>query len=122
MKSIKSDAPASLVVALVALPLCLGVALASGAPLFSGIIAGVVGGVVVGALSGARLSVSGPAAGLTVIVFDAIQALPSFEAFLLAVVLAGIMQILFGLTRSGVLSEFVPSSVVTGMLAASASS
>ncbi|MGF7152071.1 carbonic anhydrase [Sphingomonas zeicaulis] len=118
MKSVKSDAPASLVVSLVALPLCLGVALASGAPLFSGIIAGVVGGVVVGALSGARLSVSGPAAGLTVIVFDAIQALPSFEAFLLAVVLAGIMQILFGLTRSGVLSEFVPSSVVTGMLAA----
>lgn len=118
LKSIKSDAPASLVVFLVALPLCLGVALASGAPLFSGIIAGVVGGVVVGALSGARLSVSGPAAGLTVIVFDAIQALPSFQAFLLAVVLAGIMQILFGLTRSGVLSEFVPSSVVTGMLAA----
>ena len=104
--------------ALVALPLCLGVALASGAPLFSGIISGIVGGIVIGLLSRSPLSVSGPAAGLTVIVLGAIQALPTFEAFLLAVVLAGLIQIAFGLTRSGILSEFVPSSVITGMLAA----
>ena len=116
--TLKADAPASLVVALVALPLCLGVALASGAPLFSGIIAGVVGGIVVGILSKSPLSVSGPAAGLTVIVFDAIKSLPTFEMFLLAVTLGGVIQLLFGLTRSGILSEFVPSSVITGMLAA----
>lgn len=114
----KADLPASIVVALVALPLCLGVALASGAPLFSGLIAGICGGIVVGFLSKSPLSVSGPAAGLTVIVFDAIQRLPSFEAFLLATVLAGVLQLLFSVTRSGVLSEFVPSSVITGMLAA----
>jgi len=114
----RSDLPASIVVALVALPLCLGVALASGAPLFSGIISGIVGGIVVGLLSRSPLSVSGPAAGLTVIVLGAITALPTFETFLLAVVLGGMMQIAFGLTRSGLLSEFVPSSVITGMLAA----
>ncbi len=116
--TLKQDVPASIVVALVALPLCLGVALASGAPLISGLIAGIVGGVIVGALSKSPLSVSGPAAGLTVIVFSAIESLPSFQAFLLAVVLAGIMQMFFAFTRSGVLSEFVPSSVITGMLAA----
>ncbi|MDB5661973.1 MAG: hypothetical protein JWM38_1268 [Sphingomonas bacterium] len=114
----KADLPASIVVALVALPLCLGVALASGAPLFSGIIAGIVGGIVVGAISKSPLSVSGPAAGLTVIVLGAIMTLPSFEAFLLAVVLAGMFQLLFGVTRAGILGEFVPSSVITGMLAA----
>ena len=114
----RNDVPASFVVALVALPLCLGVALASGAPLFSGVIAGIVGGIVVGLLSRSPLSVSGPAAGLTVIVLAAIETLPSFEAFLLAVMLAGIMQMLFAATRSGILGEFVPSSVVTGMLAA----
>lgn len=116
--SLRADIPASIVVALVALPLCLGVALASGAPLFSGLIAGIVGGIVVGALSKSPLSVSGPAAGLTVIVLAAIESMPSYETFLLAVVIAGVMQLLFGLTRSGVLSEFVPSSVITGMLAA----
>lgn len=114
----RQDVPASIVVALVALPLCLGVALASGAPLFSGLIAGIVGGIVVGALSKSSLSVSGPAAGLTVIVLAAITSLPSFEAFLLAVVLAGVMQIAFAWSRAGMLSEFVPSSVITGMLAA----
>ncbi|RVT43861.1 SulP family inorganic anion transporter [Sphingobium algorifonticola] len=116
--TLRADIPASIVVALVALPLCLGVALASGAPLFSGLIAGIVGGLVVGILSKSPLSVSGPAAGLTVIVLSAIENLPTYEAFLLAVVLAGIMQLAFALTRSGVLSEFVPSSVITGMLAA----
>ncbi len=114
----RSDLPASIVVALVALPLCLGVALASGAPLFSGLIAGVVGGIVIGAISRSPLSVSGPAAGLTAIVFGAIQSLPTFETFLLAVCLAGVMQVGFSLSRGGVLSEFVPSSVIVGMLAA----
>lgn len=118
LSSWKADLPASIVVALVALPLCLGVALASGAPLFSGIISGVIGGMVVGFLSRSPLSVSGPAAGLTVIVFSAIASLPSYEAFLLAVVIAGALQLLFAFTRSGILSEFVPSSVITGMLAA----
>jgi len=112
------DLPASLVVFLVALPLCLGIALASGAPLFSGLIAGIVGGIVVGAFSKSPLSVSGPAAGLTVIVFAAIQQLPTFEAFLLAVMLAGVMQIALGAARAGVLGDFIPNSVITGMLAA----
>ncbi|GGD99962.1 hypothetical protein GCM10011529_02670 [Polymorphobacter glacialis] len=114
----RSDLPASIVVALVALPLCLGVALASGAPLFAGLIAGVVGGVVVGAISRSSLSVSGPAAGLTAIVYVAVTTLPSYGAFLMAVCLAGVMQIGFSLTKGGVLADFVPSSVITGMLAA----
>ena len=116
--SFRNDLPASIVVALVALPLCLGVALASGAPLFSGLIAGIVGGVVVGFLSRSPLSVSGPAAGLTVIVFSAIESLPSFQVFTLAVMLAGVLQMAFSFTKAGVLGEFVPSSVITGMLAA----
>lgn len=114
----RSDVPASIVVSLVALPLCLGVALASGAPLFSGLIAGIIGGIVVGAVSRSPLSVSGPAAGLTVIVFEAIESLPSYQVFLAAVVIAGVIQIAFSFSRSGILSEFVPSSVITGMLAA----
>ncbi|MBA4049150.1 MAG: hypothetical protein C0476_11480 [Sphingomonas sp.] len=114
----RADLPASIVVALVALPLCLGVALASGAPLFAGLIAGIVGGIVVGAVSRSPLSVSGPAAGLTVIVFEAIESLPSYQVFLAAVVIAGVLQLAFSFSRAGVLSEFVPSSVITGMLAA----
>lgn len=117
-KTLRADFPASIVVFLVALPLCLGVALASGAPLFSGVIAGIIGGIVVGSLSKSPLSVSGPAAGLTVIVLDAIEGLPTFEAFLLAVTLAGVIQIALAATRSGIAAEFVPSSVITGMLAA----
>ncbi|MBX9813521.1 MAG: hypothetical protein A4S12_02555 [Proteobacteria bacterium SG_bin5] len=113
-----ADLPASIVVALVALPLCLGIALASGAPLFAGVIAGIVGGVVVGAVSKSPLSVSGPAAGLTVIVLDAIERLQSYPLFLAAVVLAGILQLALSAARAGMLSEFVPSSVITGMLAA----
>ncbi|SFP75261.1 Sulfate permease, MFS superfamily [Sphingomonas rubra] len=118
LASVRADLPASVVVFLVALPLCLGVALASGAPLFSGLIAGIVGGIVVGSVSKSSLSVSGPAAGLTVIVLAAIESLPSFQVFTLAVVLAGILQIAFYFTRAGILAEFVPSSVITGMLAA----
>jgi MFS superfamily sulfate permease-like transporter len=113
---LKKDIPASIVVFLVALPLCLGIALASGAPLFAGLIAGIVGGVVVGVLSGSRLGVSGPAAGLAVIVFTAITALGSYEAFLVAVVLAGFMQIAMGFLRAGVIGYYFPSSVIKGML------
>lgn len=117
-KNLGHDFPASVVVFLVALPLCLGVALASGAPLFSGIISGVVGGIVIGALSKSPLSISGPAAGLTVIVFSAIQELQSFEAFLLAVCIAGVFQIIFSICRAGVLGDFIPSAVIKGMLTA----
>ncbi len=117
-KYLKSDIKSGLVVFLVALPLCLGIALASGAPLFSGIIAGVVAGIVVGTLSGSQLSVSGPAAGLTAIVLAAIASLGSFEAFLLAGVLAGVIQIVLGFLKAGVLSNYLPSNVIEGMLAA----
>ena len=117
-KKIGADAPASIVVFLVALPLCLGIALGSGAPLFSGIIAGIVGGVVVGSLSGSNLSVSGPAAGLTAIVAVAILKLQVYEAFLLAVVLAGIMQFFLGVFRAGIVGDYIPNSVIKGMLAA----
>lgn len=118
LKNLRSDLPASIVVFLVALPLCLGVALASNAPLFSGIIAGVVGGIVIGMLSGSQLSVSGPAAGLTAIVAAAILNLPSFETFLLAVVLCGALQIILGFVKAGVIGDYIPNSVIKGMLAA----
>ncbi len=117
-KTWRADLPASIVVSLVALPLCLGVALASGAPLFAGIISGIVGGIAVGLFSKSPLSVSGPAAGLTVIVLGAIESMPTYQIFLLAVVLSGVLQLAFSFTRAGILSEFVPSSVITGMLAA----
>ncbi len=116
--NLRYDAPAALVVFLVALPLCLGIALASGVPLFSGLIAGAVGGIVIGILSKSPLSVSGPAAGLTVIVLNAVNTLPSFEAFLLAVFLAGAFQVLLGVLKAGVVGDFIPSSVIKGMLAA----
>lgn len=116
-KNLKSDLPASVVVFLVAVPLCLGIALASGAPLFSGIIAGIVGGIVVGALSGSPLGVSGPAAGLAVIVLTAIQDLGAFEIFLLAVVLAGVFQFILGVLQAGIIGYYFPSSVIKGMLA-----
>src|SRR5687767_12247208 len=102
-KYLKNDLPAGLVVFLVALPLCLGIALASGAPLFSGIIAGIVGGTVIALASGSCLSVSGPAAGLTVIVFNAIATLGRYEVFLLAVVLAGCLQIILGYLKAGII-------------------
>jgi MFS superfamily sulfate permease-like transporter len=117
-KSIGSDLPASIVVFLVALPLCLGIALASDAPLFSGLIAGIIGGLVVGSLSGSNLSVSGPAAGLSAIVAAAILKLPSFEAFLFAVVICGVLQIALGYLKAGVIGDFVPNGVIKGMLAA----
>ena len=115
-KNLKSDLPASIVVFFVALPLCLGVALASGAPLFSGLIAGIIGGIVVGALSGSQVGVSGPAAGLAAIVLTAISTLGSFEVFLVAVVLAGILQLMLGIAKAGVIGYFFPNSVIKGML------
>jgi MFS superfamily sulfate permease-like transporter len=117
-KYLKSDFSSGLVVFLVALPLCLGVALASGAPLISGIIAGVVGGIVVGALSGSQLGVSGPAAGLAVTVLTSIAELKAYDTFLLAVVLAGVFQIILGLLKAGVIGYYFPTSVIKGMLTA----
>jgi MFS superfamily sulfate permease-like transporter len=114
----QADLRAGVVVFLVALPLCLGIALASGAPLFAGVIAGATGGLVVGLLSGSHVSVAGPAAGLTVIVAAAIQQLGSFPAFLAAVSLAGLMQIALAVFRLGVIADYVPNSVIRGMLAA----
>lgn len=117
-KSLSSDFPSSIVVFLVALPLCLGVALASNAPLFSGLIAGIVGGIIIGSLSGSNLSVSGPAAGLTAIVSAAILKMPSFDVFLLSVFLCGALQVVFGFVKAGVIGDYIPNSVIKGMLAA----
>ncbi len=117
-ETIPADLTSGLVVFLVALPLCLGIALASGAPLFSGVLAGIIGGLVVGAISGSHTSVSGPAAGLTAVVFAQIESLGTFEAFLCAVFVAGVMQIAMGVARAGSIAEFFPSSVIKGLLAA----
>lgn len=118
LRHLRNDLPAGIVVFLVALPLCLGIALASGAPLFSGIIAGMVGGLIVAWASGSQLSISGPAAGLTVIVSSAIDTLGSFEAFLFSVTLAGLMQLALGFLRAGVIGAYFPAAVIKGMLAA----
>lgn len=115
-KNLKADLPASIVVFFVALPLCLGIALASGAPLFSGLIAGIVGGVIVGALSGSQIGVSGPAAGLAAIVLTAIGSLGGYQNFLLAVVLGGVIQLVFGFLKAGIIGYYFPSSVIKGML------
>jgi MFS superfamily sulfate permease-like transporter len=116
-KNFKDDIPASIVVFLVAMPLCLGIAMASGAPLYAGLISGIIGGIVVGALSGSPLGVSGPAAGLAVIVLNAITDLGGFEIFLVAVILAGIIQLIMGFAKAGIIAYFFPSSVIHGMLA-----
>ena len=116
-KYLKSDASAGLVVFLVALPLCLGIALASGAPLFAGLLAGIIGGTVVALLSGSEVSVSGPAAGLAVIVATAIQHLGSFPVFQTAIVLAGLLQLGFGALKWGSVADYVPSPVLKGMMA-----
>lgn len=119
MKSLlQNDLPASVVVFLVALPLCLGIALGSGAPPRAGVIAGVIGGVVVGALSGSSISVSGPAAGLMSIVLMAMSNFGSFPLFLTAVVLAGLFQLLFGLAKRRTVGHYVPNTVIKGMMAA----
>jgi len=115
---LKNDVPAGIVVFLVALPLCLGIALASGAPLFAGLIGGLVGGLIVSWLSGSQLAVSGPAAGLTVIVFNAIETLGGFQGLLVACVLAGFIQLILGFLKAGIIGAFFPSAVIEGMLAA----
>jgi MFS superfamily sulfate permease-like transporter len=111
------DLPASIVVVLVALPLCLGIALASGAPLSAGLLAGVIGGIVVGLLSDSQLMVSGPAAGLTAIVLAGVTALGSFPAFLTATIIGGLLQIVLSIIRAGVIGYYFPSAVIRGMLA-----
>ncbi len=116
--NLKHDVPSGIVVFFVALPLCLGIALASGVPLLSGLVSGIVGGLVVAWLSGSQLSVSGPAAGLVAIVLQSVATLGSFEAFLCAVVLAGVLQVVFGRIGAGDLAACFPSSVIKGMLAA----
>jgi MFS superfamily sulfate permease-like transporter len=116
-KYLNSDFSAGLVVFLVALPLCLGIALASGAPLFSGIIAGILGGLVIGFLSNSHVSVSGPAAGLAAIVLSSISSLGSFELFLMAVVLSGLLQLILGFLKAGSISNYFPNNVIEGMLA-----
>ncbi|OEZ95642.1 bifunctional SulP family inorganic anion transporter/carbonic anhydrase [Duganella phyllosphaerae] len=118
MKNLKYDIPAALVVFLVALPLCLGIALASGAPLMSGIISGIIGGIVVGALSGSQTSVSGPAAGLAAVVLASVTKLGGFEILLVAILIAGALQVVMGLCRAGFIANYVPSSVIKGLLAA----
>lgn len=116
--TLRYDLKASLVVFLVALPLCLGIAVASGAPPMAGLIAGIVGGIVIGALSQSHVSVSGPAAGLTVIVLDSISSLGTFQLFLGAVVIAGLIQLILGVAKAGVLGYYFPHSVIKGMLTA----
>ena len=116
-KYLKLDLSSGLVVFLVALPLCLGIALASGAPLFSGIIAGIIGGLVIGFMSNSHVSVSGPAAGLAAIVLSSIASLGSFELFLTAVVLGGLIQLILGLLQAGSISNYFPNNVIEGMLA-----
>jgi MFS superfamily sulfate permease-like transporter len=118
VKSLPNDFMSSIVVFLVALPLCLGIALASNAPLFSGLIAGVVGGIVVGLLSKSHLSVSGPAAGLTAIVAAAVISLQSWDIFIAAVVICGVIQLILGFLKAGIIGDYVPNSVIKGMLAA----
>ncbi len=113
---LKQDIPASIVVFFVAIPLCLGIALASGAPLFAGLISGIVGGIIVGSISGSALGVSGPAAGLAVIVLSAIHDLGSYDVFLMTVVIAGVIQIILGVAKAGIIGYFFPSSVIKGML------
>ncbi len=115
--SLSKDLLAGLIVFLIALPLCLGIAQASGAPLFAGVVAGVIGGIIIGAFSHSQLSVSGPAAGLIAIVVSALATLGSFEIFLCAVILAGVFQLLLGLAKAGGLALYFPSAVIEGMLA-----
>ncbi len=115
-KYLKNDLPAGLVVFLVALPLCLGISLASGAPFFSGLISGIIGGIVIGSISGSKLSVSGPAAGLAALVLAAITNIGAFDLFLCAVLIAGILQILIGVAKLGGIAIYFPSSVIKGLL------
>ena len=115
---LKSDVIASIVVTLIAIPLCLGIALASGTPILSGLIAGIIGGIVIGLLSRSQVSVSGPAAGMIGVVIAGISQLGSFEAFLLATFFAGIIQLCIGLFRAGFVADYIPANVIQGLLCA----
>ncbi|MGZ5134409.1 MAG: SulP family inorganic anion transporter [Flavitalea sp.] len=115
---LRHDLAAGLSVFLVALPLCLGIALASGAPLYSGLLSGIIGGLVVGSISGSPLAVSGPAAGLTTLIAASIVSLGDFRIFLLTVIVAGLFQLLLGILKLGAIANFFPSAVIKGMLAA----
>ncbi|CAN5239361.1 hypothetical protein BH11BAC6_BH11BAC6_15880 [soil metagenome] len=115
---LKHDLPAGLSVFLVALPLCLGIELASGAPLYGGLLSGIIGGLLVALISGSQLAVSGPAAGLTTLVAASIISLGDYKLFLLAVMVAGLFQLILGLLKLGVIANYFPSSVIKGMLAA----
>src|SRR3954453_12934237 len=115
---LRHDLPAGLSVFLVALPLCLGIALASGAPLYAGLLSGIIGGLVVTLISGSPLAVSGPAAGLTTLVAASIISLGDYKVFLLAVMVAGFFQVLLGVLKLGAIANYFPSSVIKGMLAA----
>ena len=117
-RSLKFDFISAIVVFLVAIPLCLGTALASGAPLFAGILSGIIGGIIVGILSGSPVSVSGPAAGMAAVVLGAISQLGDFNTFLLALTLAGLLQIIVGYLRAGFVADYIPSIVVQGLLCA----
>lgn len=117
-RQFKYDIVAAIVVFLVAVPLCLGIALASGTPLFTGLLSGIIGGIVVGSLSGSQVSVSGPAAGMVAVVIAAIAQLGDFNSFLLALTLAGLLQIVIGIMRAGFVADYVPSNVVQGLLCA----
>src|SRR5450432_585440 len=115
---LRHDLPAGLSVFLVALPLCLGIALASGAPLYAGLLSGIIGGVIVSFISGSQLAVSGPAAGLTTLVAASIASFGNYHIFLLTIVIAGVFQLLLGVLKLGVIANYFPSSVIKGMLAA----
>src|SRR6476661_2451584 len=115
---LKYDLPAGLSVFLVALPLCLGIALASGAPLYAGLLSGIIGGLLVSVISGSQLAVSGPAAGLTTVVYASILASGDYRVFLLSVIIAGVFQVVLGLLKLGSIANYFPSTVIKGMLAA----
>lgn len=117
LEILKKDGVSGIIVFLIALPLCLGIAQASNAPLFSGLVAGIIGGIVIGALSGSQVSVAGPAAGLTAIVLTAIGELGAFDIFLCSVIVAGVLQLILGFVRAGSIANYFPSSVIEGMLA-----
>jgi len=115
---LKYDLPAGISVFLVALPLCLGIALASGAPLYAGLLSGIIGGIIVSLISGSSLAVSGPAAGLTTLVSASILSLGDYRVFLLCVIVAGLFQVVLGILKFGAIANYFPSSVIKGMLAA----
>ena len=117
LKGIQENFPSGLVVFLVALPLCLAIAIASGAPPLSGVISGIIGGIVIGGISNSNISVSGPAAGLTAIVLASITDLGSFELFLCAGIIGGLIQLIIGFLRAGSISNYFPNNVIEGMLA-----